>query len=68
MTKFLTLPLKDVLKCSYIKYMKVFKNHISNKNSFLGSEILPKQHPLPGASILHIECSTFHSIIFQDLE
>ena len=23
---------------------------------------------LPGAGILHIECSTFHSIIFQDLE
>ena len=23
---------------------------------------------MPGASILHIECSTFHSIIFQDLE
>ena len=23
---------------------------------------------LPGAGILHIECSSFHSIIFQDLE
>ena len=23
---------------------------------------------VPGAGILHIECSTFHSIIFQDLE
>ena len=23
---------------------------------------------VPGAGILHIECSIFHSIIFQDLE
>ena len=27
-----------------------------------------KKARVPGAGILHIECSTFHSIIFQDLE
>ena len=35
---------------------------------FLGSKITADGCWEPAYCILHIECSTFHSIIFQDLE
>ena len=43
---------------------------IERRSPALQADALTSQLPgkLPGAGILHIEYSTFHSIIFQDLE
>ena len=48
---------------------RVFSNTTVQKHQFFGAQLSSQSNShMPGAGISHIECSTFHSIIFQDLE
>ena len=60
-----TIPKKK--KCKKAKWLSQDALQIAVKRREVKSKG-EKESYMPGAGILHIECSTFHSIIFQDLE